>query len=122
MLQALFILRCRSHSSGAIVLLTFHILRKQPSSYEPSFSIGHQLKLGALDRLNELFVSLMIENEVGRLASEKCLSLDRLILELVMKVIISVIVKYVEDKMQFCCSHMSHELSQALTISLAAQP
>jgi hypothetical protein len=29
-----------------------------------------------------------------------------------MKVIISVIVKYIEDKMQFHCSHMSHEVIQ----------
>jgi hypothetical protein len=81
--QAHSILRCRSHSSGAIVLLTFHILREQPLPYEPSFSICHQLKLGALDagrlikRLNELLVSPMIENEVV-LASEKFLSQDRL--------------------------------------------
>jgi hypothetical protein len=39
------------------------------------------------------------------LASEKFLSPDRLILELAVKVINSVIVKYIEDKMQFCCSH-----------------
>ena len=36
---------------------------------------------------------------------------NSLLLELPVKVIISVIVKYVEDKMQFCCSHMSHEVS-----------
>jgi hypothetical protein len=64
--QAHSILRCRSHSSGAIVLLTFHILSKQPSLYKPSFSIGHQL-----------LVSPMIENEVV-LASEKVLSQVRL--------------------------------------------
>ena len=41
----------------------------------------------------------MIENKVGRLASETFLSLDRLVLELAVKVIILVIVKYLEDKM-----------------------
>jgi hypothetical protein len=54
------------------------------------------------------------------LASEKFLALDGLILELATKVIISVVVKYTEDKMQFCCSHMSHEVSQVLAITLAA--
>jgi hypothetical protein len=39
---------------------------------------------------------------------------------LTIKVIISVIVKYIEDKMQYCCCHMSHEVSQILAISLAA--
>ena len=75
----------------------------------------------------------MIEDEVGRLASEKSLSLDRLILEVAMKVfisvivkyiedkMISVIVKYIEDKMQFCCSHMPHEVNHVLAIRLAAQ-
>jgi hypothetical protein len=48
-LQAHSILRCKSHSSGAIVLLTFSIIMEQSLLYEPSFSIGHQLKLGALD-------------------------------------------------------------------------
>jgi hypothetical protein len=47
------------------------------------------------------------------LASEKVLSPDRLILELAVKVIISVIIKY--------CSHVSHEVSQVLVIRLAAQ-
>jgi hypothetical protein len=46
---------------------------------------------------------------------------NSLIIELTVKVIISVIVKYVEGKMQFCCSHMSHEVSQVLAIRLAAQ-
>jgi hypothetical protein len=64
----------------------------------------------------------MIENEVDRLASEKSLFLDRLILEWAVKVINSVIVKYIEDKMQFCCSHMSHEVIQVLAIRLAVQP
>jgi hypothetical protein len=62
----------------------------------------------------------MSENEVGRLPSEKFLSPDRLILELALKVINSVIVKYIEDKMHFCCCHMSHEVSQVLTIRLTA--
>jgi hypothetical protein len=62
----------------------------------------------------------MIENEVGRFASEKHLSPDRLILELADKVIIPVIVKSIEDKMQVGCSHMSHEVSQVLAIRLAA--
>jgi hypothetical protein len=66
-------------------------------------------------------VCLIIENEASRLASEKYLSSDMLILELAVKDIISVIVKYVEEKMQFCCSHMSHEVSQVLAIRLAAQ-
>ena len=74
-----------------------------------------------IKRLNELLVSPMIEYKVGRLALVKFLSLDRLILELAMKVIISVIVKYIEDKMPLCCFHMSHELSQVLAIRLAAQ-
>jgi hypothetical protein len=43
----------------------------------------------------------MIENEAGRLASKKSLSPDRLILELAVKVIISVIVKFIEDKCSF---------------------
>jgi hypothetical protein len=46
---------------------------------------------------------------------------NSLILELTVKVIISVIVKHVEEKMQFDCSHMSHEVSQVLAIRLAAQ-
>ena len=66
-------------------------------------------------------MSLLIGNEVGRLASEKCVSPDRLVLELAVKVIISVIVKYLEDKMHFCCSHMPYEVSQVLAIRLAAQ-
>jgi hypothetical protein len=36
-------------------------------------------------------------------------------------VIISVIVKYIEDTMQFCCSHISYEVSRILVIRLAAQ-
>jgi hypothetical protein len=46
---------------------------------------------------------------------------NSLILELTVKVIISVIVKYVEGEMKFRCSHMSHEVSQVLAIRLAAQ-
>jgi hypothetical protein len=46
---------------------------------------------------------------------------NHLILELTVKVIISVIVKYLEGKMQFCSFHMSHEVSQVLAIRLAVQ-
>jgi hypothetical protein len=45
---------------------------------------------------------------------------NSLILELNVKVIILVIVKYVERKMQVHCSHMSHEVSQVLAIRLLA--
>jgi hypothetical protein len=62
----------------------------------------------------------MIENEVVNWC-QKLSSPDRLILELAAKVIISVIVKYVEDKKQFLCSHMSHEVSQVWAIRLAVQ-
>ncbi len=101
-------------------------------------------------RLSELLVSPMIENEVVdwlpkslgfrhrkndrgiplHWSKYTSLSLsgrtfwqvhNSLILELTVKVIISVIVKYVEKKMQFCCSHKSHEFSQVLAIRLAAQ-
>ncbi len=45
----------------------------------------------------------MIENEIGRLASKTLTALDRLILELAVKVIISVIVKFTENKLQLPC-------------------
>ena len=118
-------LRCRSHSSGAIVLLTFHVLREQPLSYEPSFSmvISWSWVHWTVDWETEWAACVPDDWEwSGRLASEKFLSPDGLILELAVKVIISVIVKFIEEKMQFRCSHiMSHEVSQVLAIRLAAQ-
>jgi hypothetical protein len=101
-------------------------------------------------RLNELLVSPMIGNEVVDWLQKSlvfrhrkndhdiplCLSKymrlpwsghtfwqvqNSLILELAVKVIMSVIVKYVEGKMQFRCSHMSHEVNQVLARRLAAQ-
>jgi hypothetical protein len=101
-------------------------------------------------RLNELLVSPMVENKVVDWLQKSLVFRRRkndhdipphlskymrppwssrtlwqvhnyLILELTVKVIISVIVKYVEGKIQFRCSHMSHEVSQVLAIRLAAQ-
>jgi hypothetical protein len=101
-------------------------------------------------RPNELLVSPMIENEVvdwfqkslvfRRRKNDRDIPLHlskytrfpwsgctfwqvhhSLILELTVKVIISVIVKYLEGKIQFRCAHISHEVSQVLAMRLAAQ-
>ena len=72
---------CRSHSSGAIFLLYI------PHSQGAAIPITLDGRF--IDWMSCL--SQGIENRVGRLASEKYLSLDRLILELALKVIISVI-------------------------------
>jgi hypothetical protein len=85
-----------------------------------SGSSHHHYTGWSIYRLNELLVSPMIENEVSRLATKGFLP-DRLILELALKVIISVIVKFTQDKMWFCCSDMFHEVNQLLAVRLATQ-
>jgi hypothetical protein len=137
--QAHSILHCRSHSSGAIGSF---LHSTNSGSSHCCMSLHSALVHWTVDkRLDELHVSPMIKNEVvdwlqeslvfRRRKNERDIPLrlnkymrlpwsgrtfwqvhNSLILELTVKVIISVIVKYyVEGKMQFHCSHMSREVS-----------